>query len=64
MGQCLKILPAALAFVFGAGPTVAVMDREMGSRVGENLGKAGGAPTRLNAVEARLWNGDVEGAIA
>ena len=30
----------------------------------ENLGKVGGSQARLNAVEARLWNGDVEGAVA
>ena len=29
----------------------------------ENLGKVGGSQARLNAVEARLWNGDVEGAV-
>jgi hypothetical protein len=30
----------------------------------ENLGKVGGSQARLNAVETRLWNGDVEGAVA
>jgi hypothetical protein len=30
----------------------------------ENLGKVGGSQARLNAVEAKLWNGDVEGAVA
>jgi hypothetical protein len=30
----------------------------------ENLGKVGGSQARLNAVEARLWNGDVEVAVA
>lgn len=30
----------------------------------ENLGKVGGSPQRLAAVEACLWQGDVEGAIA
>ena len=29
----------------------------------ENLGKVGGSQQRLNAVEALLWEGDVEGAI-
>ena len=29
----------------------------------ENLGKVGGSPQRLNRVEARLWHGDVDGAI-
>ena len=29
----------------------------------ENLGKVGGSQARLNAVAARLWNGDVEGAV-
>ena len=29
----------------------------------ENLGKVGGSPQRLDRVEARLWEGDVEGAI-
>jgi hypothetical protein len=30
----------------------------------ENLGKVGGSQQRLDAVEAKLWQGDVEGAIA
>ena len=30
----------------------------------ENLGKVGGSQRRLNKVEARLWKGDVDGAIA
>lgn len=30
----------------------------------ENLGKVGGSQQRLDAVEADLWRGDVEGAIA
>lgn len=30
----------------------------------ENLGKVGGSQQRLNAAEACLWQGDVEGAIA
>jgi hypothetical protein len=30
----------------------------------ENLGKVGGSQQRLDAVEADLWQGDVEGAIA
>jgi hypothetical protein len=30
----------------------------------ENLGKVGGSVHRLDAVEACLWQGDVEGAIA
>lgn len=30
----------------------------------ENLGKVGGSQQRLNAVEACLWQGDVEGAMA
>ena len=30
----------------------------------ENLGKVGGSQQRLDAVEALLWQGDVEGAIA
>jgi hypothetical protein len=30
----------------------------------ENLGKVGGSQQRLDAVEARLWKGDVEGTIA
>lgn len=30
----------------------------------ENLGKVGGSQQRLDAVEAHLWQGDVEGAIA
>jgi hypothetical protein len=30
----------------------------------ENLGKVGGSVQRLDAVEARLWQGDVDGAIA
>jgi hypothetical protein len=30
----------------------------------ENLGKVGGSQHRLDAVEADLWQGDVEGAIA
>jgi len=29
----------------------------------ENLGKVGGSQPRLDAVEQRLWQGDVEGAI-
>lgn len=29
----------------------------------ENLGKVGGSQQRLDAVEARLWQGDVEGAV-
>ena len=29
----------------------------------ENLGKVGGSKRRLDAVEARLWRGDVEGAV-
>ncbi len=29
----------------------------------ENLGKVGGSNRRLDAVEARLWRGDVEGAV-
>jgi len=29
----------------------------------ENLGKVGGAQQRLDAVEARPWQGDVEGAV-
>lgn len=29
----------------------------------ENLGKVGGSQKRLDAVEARLWHGDVEGAL-
>jgi len=29
----------------------------------ENLGKVGGSTRRLDAVEARLWQGDVEGAV-
>ncbi|MBE9020562.1 ISKra4 family transposase, partial [Chroococcidiopsidales cyanobacterium LEGE 13417] len=29
----------------------------------ENLGKVGGSQHRLDAVEAKLWHGDVEGAI-
>lgn len=30
----------------------------------ENLGKVGGSKQRLYAAEARLWQGDVKGAIA
>lgn len=30
----------------------------------ENLGKVGGSQQRLDAVEVRLWHGDVDGAIA
>lgn len=30
----------------------------------ENLGKVGGSQQRLDAAEARLWQGDVDGAIA
>lgn len=30
----------------------------------ENLGKVGGSQQRLDAVEAYLWQGDVQGAIA
>lgn len=30
----------------------------------ENLGKVGGSQRRLNKVEAQLWKGDVDGAIA
>ncbi len=29
----------------------------------ENLGKVGGSQQRLDAVEARLWHGDVDGAV-
>lgn len=29
----------------------------------ENLGKVGGSKRRLDAVEARLWQGDVDGAV-
>jgi len=29
----------------------------------ENLGKVGGLQHRLDAVEALLWNGDIDGAI-
>lgn len=29
----------------------------------ENLGKVGGSQQRLNAVEAKLWEGDVDGAV-
>ena len=29
----------------------------------ENLGKVGGSQRRLDAVEARLWQGDIDGAV-
>ncbi|ASC71001.1 hypothetical protein XM38_019500 [Halomicronema hongdechloris C2206] len=29
----------------------------------ENLGKVGGSTRRLDAVDARLWQGDVDGAV-